>query len=162
MIPTNTIFSTLVAKVKSTCSFPSQSESDRIVSGLRWIGLFSAEPATVRGANLLDTLCGQLESLMKYETGERDLVMLQHKFVIQWADGKEETLTSTLEAYGSAAGGHSAMALTVGLPCGIATQMVLDGVWDLKGVQAPYSKEICDPIRLELEKNGIGLVERIL
>ena len=25
---------------------------------------------------------------MKYETGERDLVMLQHKFVVEWQDGK--------------------------------------------------------------------------
>jgi hypothetical protein len=26
---------------------------------------------------------------MKYEQGERDLVMLQHKFVVEWADGSE-------------------------------------------------------------------------
>ena len=25
---------------------------------------------------------------MKYEVGERDLVMLQHKFVVEWQDGK--------------------------------------------------------------------------
>jgi len=25
---------------------------------------------------------------MKYELGERDLVMLQHKFVVEWQDGK--------------------------------------------------------------------------
>ena len=25
---------------------------------------------------------------MKYETGERDLIMLQHKFVVEWKDGK--------------------------------------------------------------------------
>ena len=65
------------------------SESERIISGLRWIGLFSSEPVKPRGGNLLDTLCAQLESLMKYEQGERDLVMLQHKFVVEWADGKE-------------------------------------------------------------------------
>lgn len=26
---------------------------------------------------------------MKYEEGERDLVMLQHKFIVEWADGKQ-------------------------------------------------------------------------
>lgn len=26
---------------------------------------------------------------MKYEPGERDMIMLQHKFVVQWADGQE-------------------------------------------------------------------------
>jgi hypothetical protein len=43
----------------------------------------------VRGGNLLDTLCAWLETLMWYEQGERNLVMLQHKFVVEWADGSE-------------------------------------------------------------------------
>jgi saccharopine dehydrogenase-like NADP-dependent oxidoreductase len=72
----------------------------------------------------------------------------------------QETLTSTLELYGSPSG-HSAMAFTVGLPCGIATQLVLDGVLKTPGVHAPYTKEICDPIRERLEKH-IGMVERVL
>jgi hypothetical protein len=29
---------------------------------------------------------------MKYEVGERDLVMLQHKFVVEWQDGKRVCL----------------------------------------------------------------------
>ncbi|KAF7322752.1 Saccharopine dehydrogenase [Mycena chlorophos] len=151
----------LVAQIKQVCAFPSPSESERIIAGLRWIGLFSNEKVTIRSGNLLDTLCARLEGLMKYEPGERDLVMLQHKFIVEWADGSEQTLTSTLEAYGTP-GGHSAMALTVGLPCGIATQLVLDGVLNTPGVHAPYSKEICDPIREKLESEGLGLVERVL
>ena len=73
----------------------------------------------------------------------------------------QDTLTSTLEQYGSP-NGHSAMALTVGLPCGIATQLVLDGVLKTPGVHAPYNKEICDPIRVILEGEGLGLVEKVL
>jgi len=86
---TESISSTLVAHVKSVCKFPNDAEATRIISGLRWIGLFSSEVAKPRAGNLLDTLCGQLETLMKYEEGERDLVMLQHKFVVEWADGSE-------------------------------------------------------------------------
>ena len=170
--------SSLVSHIKSVCKFPNESESTRIISGLRWIGLFSNTKVVPRGKNLLDTLCAQLEGLMKYEEGERDLVMLQHKFVVEWADGTEvspfggvkqrllitcnkQTLTSTLERYGSPAG-HSAMAVTVGVPCGIATQLVLDGVVNTPGVFAPYTKEICEPIRAVLEKEGLGLVERVL
>jgi spermidine synthase / saccharopine dehydrogenase (NADP+, L-glutamate-forming) len=54
------------------------------------------------------------------------------------------------------------MALTVGLPCGIATQLVLDGVINKPGVHAPYSKELCDPLREILEAEGLGMVERVL
>ena len=81
--------SALVDRVTSICNFPDEAERTRIISGLRWIGLFSKEPIQVRAGNLLDTLCARLEKLMKYEPGERDLIMLQHKFVVEWKDGKE-------------------------------------------------------------------------
>jgi len=42
---------------------------------------------TPRG-NPLDTLCATLEAKMQYGPNERDLVMLQHKFEIELADGK--------------------------------------------------------------------------
>ena len=73
----------------------------------------------------------------------------------------QQIVTSTLEAYG-ARGGHSAMALLVGLPCGIATQLVLDGVLNTTGVLAPYTKDICDPIREILEREGVGMKEKYL
>ena len=79
----------LVSHIKEICQFPNAAEEQRIVSGLRWIGLFSNEPIKPKGSplNVLDTLCGRLEELMKYEPGESDLVMLQHKFVVEWKDG---------------------------------------------------------------------------
>ena len=75
----------------------------------------------------------------------------------------QDTLTATLEAYGDPAG-HSAMARYVGVPCGIAVQLVLDGAgaFSTPGILAPYSKEICDPIREILEQEGMGLVEKVL
>jgi hypothetical protein len=54
------------------------------------------------------------------------------------------------------------MALTVGLPCGIATQLMLDGVLSGPGVHAPYSKDVCDAIRTVLEREGLGLIEKVL
>jgi spermidine synthase len=172
----------IVERVKAKAEFPNHAEAERIISGLRWIGAFSDELAQLRAGNLLDTLCARLEVLMKYDVGERDLVMLQHKFVVEWADGIEvsdrtgtivptlrdtdpfqQILTSTLEAYGSTAPeGYSAMARTVGVPCGIATQLVLDGVLKEPGVHAPYTPEVCEPLRKILEAEGLGLIERAL
>lgn len=81
--------SALVSRVKELCQFPNEAESERIISGLRWVGLFSSEQATVHGENLLDTLCAQLKKELSYQPGERDLVMLQHKFVVEWHNGRK-------------------------------------------------------------------------
>ena len=40
--------------------------------------------------------------------------------------------------------------------------MMLDGILAAHGVHAPYAKPICDPIREVLEKEGLGLVEKVL
>lgn len=72
--------------MKELCQFPNEADSERILDGLRWMGVFSSELATVREWNLLDTLCAQLEKELSYRPGERDLVMLQHKFVVEWQD----------------------------------------------------------------------------
>ncbi|TFK17004.1 glyceraldehyde-3-phosphate dehydrogenase-like protein [Coprinopsis marcescibilis] len=138
---------TLVERIKVLAKFPNESRANSIISGLSWIGVFSEGKVKARAGNLLVTLCGRLE-LMKNEKNERDLVMLHHKFFVEWADGTEQILTSTLKAY-SKLGGHSAMVWTVGLSCVIATQLVLDD-------------DICDPIREFLEREGCGMIERAL
>jgi len=101
-----------------------------------------------------------LEKKMQYEEGERDFVMLQHKFDIEFANGKKETRTSTLCEYGDPKG-YSAMAKLVGVPCAVAVMQVLDGKISEKGVLAPMSPAIADPLRIELkEKYGIEMIEK--
>lgn len=76
-------------------------------------------------------------------------------------DLSQETFTSTLELLGDP-NRYSGMSLAVGVTCGIATQLLLDGHPALTkpGVLAPYTKEICDPIRALVEKEGVKLVEQ--
>jgi len=149
----------LVAKISELATFKSEDDKTRILSGLKWLGLFSDKNITPKG-NPLDTLCATLEELMQYEQGERDLVCLQHKFGIEWADGTTETRTSTLVDYGDV-NGYSSMAKLVGVPCAVATQQILDGTLNKVGLLAPMSSEINDPIMKTLkEKYNIYLVEK--
>ncbi|EOO01411.1 putative saccharopine dehydrogenase protein [Phaeoacremonium minimum UCRPA7] len=157
--------STSVEDLKKTildkATFESPEDKERIISGLSWIGIFSDEKIIPRG-NPLDTLCAQLEKKMQFEEGERDFVMLQHKFLIEHADGSRETRTSTLAEYGDPKG-YSAMAKLVGVPCGVAVKQVLDGTISDKGILAPMSSKINDPLMKELkEKYGIFLVEKTI
>jgi len=155
--------SVLVCRIKDVAGFASEAEAERIISGMRWMALFTAEKAKIVEGNLLDTLCAQLEKLMSFKQGERDLVMLQHKFVVEWADGELETLKSTLELFGDP-DRYSGMALAVGATCGIATQLLIDGVHPAlsrPGVLAPYHNDICNPIRDMVEREGITMVDEV-
>jgi saccharopine dehydrogenase (NADP+, L-glutamate forming) len=149
----------LLGAIESKTQFKDTKTKERIVEGLRWIGLFSDDKVTKRDTPL-DTLCATLEEKMEFGEGERDLVFLQHRFDIELADGKRETRTSTLVENGDPKG-YSAMAKTVGVPCGVATLMVLDGRINRKGILAPMDAEINEPIMKELKDTyGIYLTEK--
>ncbi|KAI1250702.1 hypothetical protein MGN70_007759 [Eutypa lata] len=151
----------IIKKIDELSRFSSPAEREQAISGLRWIGLFSTNEAPVHG-NLLDTLSAHLAGICSFNPGERDLVVLQHKFVVEWQDGSTNTITSTMELFGDP-DGYSAMSKSVGVTCGIATQMLLDGHQAIAkpGIVAPYTKEICDPLREAAEAEGIKLVEKI-
>jgi len=54
----------LIAKVVELAQFPNKEEQQRIISGLRWIGLFDSKAQVEARGNLLDTLCATLERKM--------------------------------------------------------------------------------------------------
>ncbi|WFD01478.1 saccharopine dehydrogenase (NADP+, L-glutamate-forming) [Malassezia obtusa] len=162
----------LVEGVRARVTFDDAEHESRVLQGMRWLGLFDNETkATVhgtpaqleakQGGNLLDTLCKNLEQKCAYEPGERDMVMLQHRFGIETKDGEHKTLTSTLLDYG-VPNGTTSMAKLVGLPAGVASRLLLEGHPALKkaGVLAPYSVDITEPIRKGLVEEGIALEER--
>lgn len=151
--------SDLVEIIKEKSSIKGD-EIERIIKGMKWLGMFS-ETLVQRRGNYLDTLCATLEEKMMYGKGERDMVMLQHKFEIELKDGTRQTRTSTVLEYGNPEGA-SAMARLVGMPCGVATQLVLDGVINQPGVLAPMSAEINDPLIKGIEAEGVVCHEEIL
>ncbi|KAI1311719.1 Apo Saccharopine reductase [Xylaria venustula] len=154
----------LISAITTKATFKDDTQREQLLAGLKWIGLFSSEKIIPKG-NPLDTLCATLEQKMQFEEGERDLVLLQHKFVIENKDGSKETRTSTLCEYGApvGSGGYSAMAKLVGIPCAVAVQQVLDGVISDKGILAPMSPKINDPLIKELkEKYGIECKEKVI
>lgn len=98
-------------------------DRERVQMGLIWLGVCGYDLVD-RRHNLLDTLCAVLEHKMSYGKGERDMVLLQHKFTVELR-GQVETRLCTLLAFGDDE--YTAMARTVGVPCGLAVQLVLDG-----------------------------------
>ncbi|KAL9599856.1 MAG: hypothetical protein Q9219_003550 [cf. Caloplaca sp. 3 TL-2023] len=156
--------STFVSRIAELCRFPTDTERDRILTGLRWIGLFSSAPATVHGGNLLDTLCAQLEQKLNYRPGERGLVVLQHKFVVLSGKMARRKLLHQRSNCTGRVEGTLSWRRPVGVTCGVAAQLLLDGQPALSacGVLAPYGKGVFDAMRELVEKEGIGMVERVV
>lgn len=54
------------------------------------------------------------------------------------------------------------MARLVGVPCGIAVDLVLKGTISEPGVLAPYDIKLCNVLNEEFEKEGIKMVDEVL
>jgi len=77
------------------------------------------------------------------------------------SDDIQETRTSTLVDYG-VLGGYTSMAKLVGVPCAVATKLVLNGTIDDKGVIAPMNAKINNPLIEELKKLHIECKEELV
>jgi len=134
------------------------SPDDPVIERMQWLGLFDARPIPPNCSSLIDALVPLMEEKMAYGSGERDMIILRHRFVWKDAEGKMRNSHSTFIGYGEP-DGMTIMAKTVGLPAAIATEAILEGKIELVGVQIPTVPELYEPILTQLEKEGITFVE---
>jgi len=125
---------------------------------MEWLGLFSSDPLPHTRISPLDVLSNRLNEKLVYAAGERDMIILQHRFLARFPGGRTERILSTLTDFGIP-GGDSSMARTVSLPAAIGTRLVLEGRITTTGVHIPVLPEMYDPILEELERLGIRFVE---
>ena len=130
-----------------------------VLSRFEWLGLFGGTPLPAANGSALDNLTALMMDRLAYEKGERDMVVLQHEFLVRTESGRTERIVSTLVDYG-VPGGDSSMSRTVGLPAAIAARLILEGKIRLPGVQVPVRPEIYGPILDELEKLGVRFEEK--
>ncbi len=135
------------------------------IEKLAWLGLFEGkiidfppqlfptEMATP--AQILQHI---LEEKWTLQDTDKDMIVMQHQ--IGFKKGNAHKLcTSELVVLGEDTT-HTAMAKTVGLPLGIAAKLILNNKISSKGVCLPLTKEIYEPILLELATLGIVFKEK--
>lgn len=112
----------------------------------------------------IDLLTAVLAHKLKYEPGERDLVVLAHEVVVARPSAagavtpnETEVYTSSLVAYGTPRA--SAMSRCVGLPVAFATLAVLDGHVVGRGVQGPTEETLYRAILDGLQGTGLEMKE---
>ncbi|XP_056000894.1 alpha-aminoadipic semialdehyde synthase, mitochondrial-like isoform X3 [Ostrea edulis] len=133
--------------------------SEKRLQAIIDLGLLDEIPMDKRG-NALDTLSNYLSKKLAYTPGEKDMIVMHHNIGVTWADNSQEKRVINFVCYGEEKG-YSAMAKTVGLPTAIATKMILDGEIQRRGVLAPLSMDIYQPVLSRLRSEGIHTVEEI-
>lgn len=133
-------------------------ESD-IIRMFAWLGLLSDDLLPVQKGSALDIIAALMTDKLRYEKGERDMIILQHQFIASYPGDKREKITSTLIDFGIP-DGDSSMARTVGLPAAIATRLILQGKIRETGVHIPVQPDIYTPILEELKELNIAFKEK--
>ncbi|MDJ0763800.1 MAG: saccharopine dehydrogenase C-terminal domain-containing protein [Myxococcota bacterium] len=133
-------------------------EDARTIAALEWLGMFKDKPIPITKGGNIDVMAARLLEKCPFKPEERDMIVLQHAFLIQYPD-RVETVAATLVDYGIP-GGDSAMARTVSLPLAIATKMIARGVITSRGIIAPIAADVYTPILDELATHNIVCKER--
>jgi saccharopine dehydrogenase (NADP+, L-glutamate forming) len=131
----------------------------QVNQSFNWLGCFSEQ--AVSGKNPIEAFCNLLCEKLKYEKGEQDMIVMQHRFVLVDEQGNKTFQRSTMIEKGEK-NGFSAMAKTVGYPAAIAADLILSGKIDRKGVCIPVTPDIYLPVLEVLETLDIKMNEEII
>ncbi|THH07875.1 hypothetical protein EW146_g9178 [Bondarzewia mesenterica] len=117
------------------------------------------DPAFPASAPPADLLAVHLTHVLRYQPGERDLVLLAHEFVAR-SGQVEDVHTCTLVVYGDKRA--SAMARTVRLPVALVALPVLDSAVLSRGIRGPtYDESVWKAVLEGLEERGLGIKEDV-
>jgi saccharopine dehydrogenase-like NADP-dependent oxidoreductase len=128
------------------------------VGAMEWLGLFGDDPLPGPKAPV-DILTARMLERMSYSEGERDMLVLQHTFIVEYP-GRKERIRSTMIDFGIP-GGDTSMNRTVGLPAAVGVRFILEGRLTQPGVLVPVMPSFYEPALEELQRLGIGFSEKV-
>lgn len=143
---------------QETARYLGVKEDAHALDALEWLGLFSNEPINREKDSPFEVTSDLMLEKMKLGDDERDMVAMQHTFLVSYPHKASEVIKSSMLVYGSP-DTDTSVARTVAIPAAIAVRLILEGKIDLKGVYRPVIPEIYEPVLDELENNGISLQE---
>lgn len=140
-----------------TDTLGSQAKAQKLLAALEWLGALSQSESFTPDHTMMESFASLLGRKLTYSPGERDMAFMFHEIKVSTASGRKGRLTSTLIEFGEA-GGHSAMARTVGIPVAVAAELAMKGNLQ-KGVIAPLTRDIYQPMLSRLAQLGISFKE---
>lgn len=132
-------------------------DSSDIIKKIEWLGLLSDEKIQVRDATPAEILLDLLKKKWLFSDIDKDMVILQTEVEYELENKVNRTISSLVVK--GEEGFNTAMSSTVGLPLGIAVNLILKNKVREKGVIIPVHSDIYKPALRELAELGIRPVE---
>ena len=126
---------------------------------LQFLGLFDDLPVPQSAKNSADILQYLLETKLAMKQQDKDMIVMIHELEYEMGN-KTHSIRSSLIVKGEDSL-RTAMAKTVGLPLGIAANLILKGKIKLTGLHIPILPEIYEPVLAELKKHAIQFEEHL-
>ncbi|PCJ95473.1 MAG: saccharopine dehydrogenase [Flavobacteriaceae bacterium] len=134
-------------------------QDDLIWEKLLELNLFdSSKTLSLKNATPAQLLQKILEDSWTLQKGEKDMIVMYHKFGYE-INGVKQQIDTNMVVIGKDRV-YTAMSKTVGLPVAIATLLILNKKITTPGVQIPITKEIYQPILKELKEHDISFNSR--
>uniref|UniRef100_A0A7S3ZC48 Saccharopine dehydrogenase [NAD(+), L-lysine-forming] n=1 Tax=Lotharella globosa TaxID=91324 RepID=A0A7S3ZC48_9EUKA len=131
--------------------------TNKAITDLEWVGMFSDDKVPAGCKAPIDVMCTLWTAKMQYGEDEKDMIVMQHIFEVEYKNGTREELTSTLINFGLGKYAHipskfTSMARTVSLPLACAIRMKLEDRIKTTGVIRPVTPDIYNAILDEVSK----------
>jgi saccharopine dehydrogenase-like NADP-dependent oxidoreductase len=128
-------------------------ENGEIMKKIKWLGLFD-EIVIPSGQYTPAMIIGDLLSdKWKLAADDKDMVVMQHIIEYKMNNKSKKTVLNSFVTGENS--NITAMSMTVGLPVGIATRLILENKVHATGVTIPVTREFYKPILQELKQYGI-------
>ncbi len=135
------------------CHFLGVAENDEAFQKLEWLGLLENKPINLNFATPAEVLKTVLVDKLAMKEDDRDLIAMVHYMEFEFQGRRMQRKSYlTLEGENSK---KTAMAKTVGLPLGIATDLLMQNKLPLTGVHLPMYPDIYEPVLEALKGYGI-------
>lgn len=122
----------------------------KLIEQLKFIGLFEETKIKLKKATPAQVLQSILENKWTLSPNDKDMIVMWHQFKYK-IDGIIKYKQASMVVIGKDQE-KTAMAITVGLPIGIATKLILNKKITQTGVLLPLEASIYNPLLNELEK----------
>jgi saccharopine dehydrogenase-like NADP-dependent oxidoreductase len=140
-------------------NFSIKNQHEHLADMLEEIGIFGNEPLSKKELTCAQHLQELLEKKWVLLEGDRDMIVMVHKFGYT-LKGKKFMLTSSMVLEGDDEL-KTAMSKTVGMPIAFAVERLFNGDFSSRGVQIPVLPEFYEPLLHDLHNYGISFVETL-